>query len=137
MLESTIKSVQPSGTFESAHGLRYKWEIQLEDGSVGEVITVTESRWKVGDKVEYEKQETQWGIKLKLQKPDMGGGNWNAGKSKGNSAETQKRIDACWSISQAIILLGGAVPDGPSVEKWLEDVGDVAKMLITLRDSQI
>ena len=135
---SKIKSVQPNGTFEGAHGLRYKWEIELEDGEVGEVITVAEGRWNTGDEVEYEKTESQWGVKLKLQKPNMGGGNWSGGggANKGQSADVQKRIDACWSIGQAITLLG-SVPEEISIEKWLEDVDDVSKMLITLRDSKL
>lgn len=99
-------------------------------------MTISEGRWNAGDEVEYEKTESQWGVKLKLQKPNMGGGNWNGGAKGGQSADVQKRIDACWSITQAITLLG-SVPEEISIEKWLKDVGDVSDMVIKLRDEKL
>jgi len=135
---SRIKSVQPNGTFEGAHGLRYKWEIELMDGSVGEVVTISEGRWNAGDEVEYEKTESQWGVKLKLQKPNMGGGNWNKGAKGGQSADVQKRIDASWSIGQAIAILGVCDSiDEETLLEYLKEMKNLSTLLLNIRNEKL
>ena len=134
MEQSKIKSVQSNGTFESQYGTMHKSEVQLEDGVVGEVASKQPDRWKVGDEVEYTKSETQWGVKLKLNKPGMTHGG-NGGGGSRTSPEIQKRIDASWAIGQAISLLGQLpVYDPESFAEYNGTMLVVARTLLRERD---
>ena len=75
----------------------YKFEVELEDGTSGEVSAKTEDRWKVGDEVEYTVTPSKWGDRLKLDKA-----GYNKGGGSGNNPDIQKRIDASWAIGHAI-----------------------------------
>ena len=73
MGKSKIKTVQNNGTYQSKfdNSTMYTFEIQLEDGSVGEVSAKTEDRWKEGDEVEYVLTASNYGNKMKLNRPDF------------------------------------------------------------------
>ena len=51
---SKIKDVKGNGTWDSPHGLFYKYEYQFEDGQVLNAQHKTEHPFKVGDQVQYE-----------------------------------------------------------------------------------
>lgn len=137
MGQSKIKSIQANGTFDGQNGLRYKWEVALDDGSVGEVVTISEGRWSAGDEVVYEKQETQWGVKLKLQKPGMSGG-YGGGQKRASDPNLQKRIDASWSIGQAIAMLGCVNDyDAESVGQYLGNVRSLSAELLKIRNEKV
>lgn len=66
---SKIKSIQSQGTWNTKAGdLMYKFEIELEDGSAGEVNARTTDRWSEGEEVQYDLQQSKHGPKLKLSK---------------------------------------------------------------------
>ena len=119
MGQSKIKTIQANGTYESQVGLLYKFNIELEDGSGGEVSAKTEDRWNVGDEVEYEITPTKWGDKMKLTKP---GQNRSGGYKE--DPEKTKRITASWAIALAL-------QEESDHEKILER----AEYLVNLRDS--
>jgi len=98
MGQSKIKTIQPNGTYEGQNGLMYKFEIELQDGSSGEVSAKSENRWNVGDEVEYEVTPSKWGDKMKLSKA---GYNQKGGYNK-QDPEIQKQINASWALSHAI-----------------------------------
>jgi len=120
MGQSKIKTIQANGTYESQVGLLYKFNIELEDGSGGEVSAKTEDRWKVGEEVEYEITPTKYGDKMKLTKP---GQNRSGGYYKEDPEKT-KRITASWAIALAL-------QEESDHEKILER----AEYLVNLRDS--
>ena len=43
MTETKVKAIQPNGTWNSQHGLLYQFEVQLEDGTVGEANSKSET----------------------------------------------------------------------------------------------
>jgi hypothetical protein len=74
MQTSKIKSTQASGTYVSKFdgATMYTSEVELEDGTVGEVSAKSPDRWNVGDEVSYTVTEGKFGKKLKLNRPDYG-----------------------------------------------------------------
>ena len=82
----TITSASNDGFYESKFGMMYKQKITLSDGTTGEVSAKSEGRWKVGDTVEIkDKQETQYGVRLKLKVPEHGGFSSGGSKSGSNA----------------------------------------------------
>lgn len=124
MGQSKIKSIQPNGTWESRNGLMYKFEIQLEDGTSGEVSAKTENRWNIGDEVEYTVTPSKWGDRLKLDK--AGYANKPNGGGYKEDPEKAKRITASWAIGHAI-----------NQESDPEKIIEAAEWLIKLRDTLI
>ncbi len=75
MAISKIKSIQGSGTFDFNGSTLFKNEVELEDGTVGQVNTQTADKWKIGDEVEYTvtRDDPKYGKTLKFSKPNSGG----------------------------------------------------------------
>lgn len=92
-----ITQIEQNGTLTLQSGEFFKMNITLDSGQSGEVLAKTQDRWKVGDEVEAEVQNTQYGTKLKLSKPQPAGGF-----SKGGfSPEKEKRITFLSCLSSA------------------------------------
>jgi hypothetical protein len=135
MEQSKIKSVQANGTYNSKYdnSVMFTYEVELEDGTLGEVACKSEGRWKVGDEVEYTASQSAFGTKLKLMKP-------NSNFSKGgyapkNNDLLQKRIDASWSIGQAIAMLGPIKHDDRV--KYIAEVDELSGALLDLRNEKL
>lgn len=122
MGQSKIKTIQANGTWESRNGLMYKFEVELEDGTSGEVSAKTEDRWKVGDEVQYEVTPSKWGNRMKLDKAgfDQKGGGYK------DDPEKTKRITASWAIGLAIQQASDP-----------QEIIEAAEHLIAMRDSLI
>ena len=129
MKNSKIKSVQNNGSYQSKFdgSTMYTFEIQLEDGEVGEVSAKSEDRWKQGDEVEYTCSPSKFGNKLKLNKP----GSQSFGSRKPD-LETQKRIENSWAIQTAIKLHGELEGD---YETYMSRVMVTASDLLRRRDT--
>jgi hypothetical protein len=129
MKNSKIKSVQNNGSYQSKFdgSTMYTFEIQLEDGEVGEVSAKTEDRWKEGDEVEYTCSPSKFGNKLKLNKP----GSQSFGSRKPDD-ETLKRIENSWAIKTAIQLHGQLEDDYGT---YMSRVMVTASDLLRRRDS--
>ena len=127
-----ITSVQASGTWDGPSGQLHVIEISLDDGTTGEVMAKTPDRWKVGDEVEVKsKKETQYGVKLKLDRAGYGMGASGEPSGSGYLAgpsDKQKQIAAQWAINAAIASLM------PSEGLALIVVEDRAKQLLEMRD---
>jgi hypothetical protein len=121
MGQSKIKTIQPNGTYDSQNGLMYKFEIELESGDSGEVSAKSESRWSVGDEVEFEVTPSKWGDKMRLTKP-----GFTPNQSKANNPDIQKRIDASWAIGHAI-----------NQESDPEKILEAAEFLLSIRSTLI
>lgn len=83
---SEVKRIQGNGTWDSSHGLMYKFEVEMTDGTVLNVNAKSQTPpYKEGDKVEYQvTKETQYGKQGKVKKYDpeaptksYGGGQQN------------------------------------------------------------
>lgn len=59
MEKSVVKRVTGNGTFQSAYGLLYKWEIEMENGQIGYANTKAQnqSTWAVGKETYYTIEE--------------------------------------------------------------------------------
>lgn len=98
-----VTAVQNNGTYQGAYGLMYKQEVTLDDGTTGEVSAKTEGKWKVGDTVEVQRTETQYGTRFKFFIPqDQGAAPRSNGFKK--DPETELRIEASWAIGQAVAM---------------------------------
>ena len=98
-----VTAVQNNGTYQGSYGLMYKQEVTLDDGTTGEVSAKTEGKWKVGDTVEVQRTETQYGTRFKFSIPqDQGAAPRSGGFKK--DPETEHRIEASWAIGQAVAM---------------------------------
>jgi hypothetical protein len=54
--KSVVKSVTPNGTWEGQYGLMYKFEIEFENGDIGEYLSKSENQDKfvVGQDTDYQ-----------------------------------------------------------------------------------
>tara|TARA_R110001583_G_scaffold109356_2_gene258032 strand:+ start:1485 stop:1934 length:450 start_codon:yes stop_codon:yes gene_type:complete len=104
MGKSKIKSVQNNGTYQSKFdgAIMYTSEVELEDGSLGEVSAKSEGRWKVGDEVEYTLTASNYGNKMKLTKPDFVPYNSTSTSGSGGYQDRQDIILNEWSIGRAM-----------------------------------
>jgi hypothetical protein len=86
MKTSKIKSVQANGTFEGNYGTMYKFEYQMEDGTILVANHKTpEGAFKVGEEVEYEITRTnEYGNQGKVKRPQPEGAGFGGGFSGGN-----------------------------------------------------
>lgn len=100
-MANTITAVQNNGTYEGSYGTMYKQEVTLDDGSTGEVSAKTADKWKVGNVVEVQRTETQYGTRFKFSIPKE---TPAAGGSYQKDPDTQLRIEASWAIGQAIAM---------------------------------
>ena len=82
----------------------YKFDITLENEDFGWCLTKSPNRWNVGDEVQYEMKQTQWGAKLSLQKPNFGAGG-GGGAPQGNSSAPIGQV-ASWAVTCAVQALG-------------------------------
>lgn len=75
---SKVKSVQASGTWDSPHGIMYKYEYTMEDGTTLKAQHKGQSPFNQGDEVDYEiKGSNDYGNYGKVSKPSQnssGGG---------------------------------------------------------------
>lgn len=96
-----IASVQNTGTYEGSYGTMYKQEVTLDDNTVGEVSAKTQGKWKVGETVEVQRTETQYGTRFRFSIPKEAGAP-SGGYQK--DPDTQHRIEASWAIGQAVAM---------------------------------
>jgi len=67
---SKVKNVQGSGTWESQHGLFYKFDYTFEDGVTMQALHKSDKPFNIGETVEYEvKRENEHGKSGKVGKP--------------------------------------------------------------------
>ena len=86
--KSVIQKVTANGSWESPHGLLYKYEITMENGQAGDINSkVKEDHekfgWKVGSEVDYTKQEKGTFVNFKKHNP-----NWS------NNISTSSTVSA-------------------------------------------
>jgi hypothetical protein len=127
--------VKTDNTWQAASGTMYDYTVTLEDGTTGTASSTSPEAppYGVGDEVEYTKKETKFGWKLKIKKannfsPSSGGGFKR-------SPEDQKKMENSWALGTAVQVLGKCPVDEVSVEQWLKDCAEVARMLLVKRDT--
>jgi hypothetical protein len=120
MGQSKIATAKPNGTWQAQDGTTFhKIEVSLEDGTQGGCLAKTPDRWNAGDEVEYEDRGNG---KLKLSKPNSGGGNFNGGGGgRKMDPKTEWRITFLSALSSASTFLAEKPNSGS------EDVVKVAK----------
>lgn len=123
--ESKIKYLTRQDSEWEAHGKKfYDYDIRFEDGTCGQCSSTdpVNPPYKVGDTVNYEEVDSNWGKKIKI-RPFQN--NFGGGGSR-RSAGRENSITAQWAINAAISILGDT-PHLPTVES-------TAELLIKMRD---
>jgi hypothetical protein len=110
-------------------------EVTLSDGTKGEVNATRVDRWSVGDEVVIKsKNESQYGLKLSLDKAGYGNGNsggFSSPSRQGNARQDQ--IETQWAINASIEVNKGLGKDNLDREAIKEG----AKALLEIRDEII
>ena len=116
---SKVKNVQANGTWEGKFGLMYKFEVEMEDGNIGEYSSKSKDQDKfvVGKEMDYEYD----GGKFPKIKPHYNKGNFTGG-FKSND-DRQESIIRQSSLKASIEYLKGA-------EASLEEVFEAAEKMI-------
>lgn len=102
-----ITAVQNTGTYEGSYGTMYKQEVTLDDNTAGEVSAKTQGKWKVGDTVEVQRTESQYGTRFRFSIPKEDGARAPGAPASGGyqkDPDTQLRIEASWAIGQAVAM---------------------------------
>lgn len=134
---STVKEVQPNGTWDSPNGTLYKFAYLMEDGT--EVTANHKSAscpFKAGDEVEYEvKGSNSFGSWGKVGK--VGGfqqGNQPRGQKM--DSDTQQRIERSWAMGHAVQMLGPLkAVSNDSVKAYMVHACRLADVLLKARDT--
>jgi hypothetical protein len=106
MEQTKIQNLTPQGSFEANGKTFYKFDCILENGMVGEVNTLTQNKWSVGDEVVVkEHQQTKWGPRLKLDRPGFTPGGASGG-SRSSDPDATKGIIASWAVGVAMQVVG-------------------------------
>jgi len=114
-MATTISQVQPNGTLQLQSGEFFKFNVTLASGETGEVLTKTADRWKVGDEVDFELQQTQYGNKLKLRKPEFqqSGQSYSKPSGGGMTPDKERRITflSCLSSASSLYAQSSKTPE--------------------------
>lgn len=106
MKTSKVKNVQGAGTWESQHGLMFKFDYEFEDGTVMQAMHKSENHFNIGDEVEYEvKRENEFGKSGKVSKPQQN--NFQGGGFKGKTGS-----NASFALSYAKDVAGFNIAQG-------------------------
>ena len=138
MKETKIKSIQSNGTWEGKYGMMYQFEVELEDGTVGEANSKSQTPpYSQGSTVWYDvKAETQYGKKLKITTSDPNGHQQSTYVAPANmSSDTQTRIENSWAVQTAIQVYGPIPQTGYDLKTYLDRVSELAPRLLEMRDN--
>ena len=144
MQTSKIKTTQAGGTYVSKFdgATMYKSEVELEDGTVGEVSAKTPDRWNVGDEVAYTVTEGKFGKKLKLNRPDFGSNPTSTGSSvtrfHDRDEKKQHLIMNQWAIKTAMDWeMNQAPPDKVSLRNAVNIAKQLKKYALDLEEANV
>ena len=126
MQNKTVASIQGAGTYESPHGLLYKFDYSFEDETTISANHKTQAPpFKVGDEVEVvvrgSKDNFTWG---QVRRPENKA--YSTPTQSYSKDETTKRIEASWAVNTAVVGLGSL--------KDLSEVERYARELLLMRD---
>jgi hypothetical protein len=106
--KSKVKSVQSNGTWEGQYGIMYKFEVEFEDGSIGEYSSKTQDQTKFveGEEMEYEFINGKFPkVKPVYQKPDFVSNGVSGSYKKDDTV--QKMIVKQSSLKSAVDYCSG------------------------------
>jgi hypothetical protein len=127
MEQTKIQNLTPQGTFDANGKTFYKFDCILENGMVGEVNALTQSKWNVGDEVVVKEHlQTKWGPRLKLDRPGFTPGG---GGGKSQDPDATKGIIASWAVGVAMQVVGD-----PTQNHYEEAVLLASRIALRCRD---
>jgi len=126
MQNKTVASIQGAGTYESPHGLLYKFDYEFEDKTTISANHKTQvPPFKVGDEVEVvvrgSKDNFTWG---QVRRPENKA--YSTQTQSYSKDETTKRIEASWAVNTAVVGLRSL--------KDLSEIERYARELLLMRD---
>lgn len=132
-MPTKIKTITEPETWTHKGRTMYQANVTLEDGQSGQVNMQTADRWKVGDDVEVlDIKETQYGPKIRLQKP--GFDKPSNGFKPSGARETL--IDSSWAVGHALNALREDL-DFDDPKSWKNKVFKLATELVEVRDAVV
>ena len=137
MKKTTIKSIQSNGTWDSKFGLLYKFEVEMEDGTIG----VSNAKSKTppseqGSTVWYDiKGENRYGNSLKITTSDPARQQQSQSSYTPQTSDTQTRIENSWAVQTAIQVYGSLPQTGYDLNTYLKKVNELAPALLEMRDN--
>ena len=140
MEKSIITHLTGSGQWEGKYGIMFSILVQFENGDEVEANCKTEKPpYEIGDTVWYEvTRETQYGKKAKVTKQDPAQNFQASSGSSKSSPETQAKIDTCWSIGQAISVLGCVDQvNEESLTNYLQEVDKLSDHILAIRNAKL
>jgi hypothetical protein len=123
MATSKITHLMRQDSEWEAHGKKfYDYEVRMEDGTCGQCSSTdpVHPPYKVGEVVDYEQVQSNWGVKLKIKRQQDAPRRAPQGNPRGQEVGVQ------WAINAAITILGDT-PHLPAVES-------TAELLLKMRD---
>lgn len=135
MEETKIQSLTPQGTWQGREGKTfYKFDCILENGLVGEVNTLTEDKWSVGDEVVVKDQKAgKYGPRLSLDRPRSQYGvdaiNDKFRTPAPKNDDTTKGIVASWAVGCAMQAAGD-----PKQDNYDSIVLQLARLALSARN---
>lgn len=105
MKTSKVTQVTPNGEWQSQNGIMYKWNVVLENGDQGGVMTKTnpQTKWVVGKDVNYtlEIKGNFTNLKLVETNQNIGGSKFQP-KDEGTIAMLSCISSACTAVAQGM-----------------------------------
>ena len=137
MKETKIKSIQANGTWDGQYGTMYQFEVELEDGTVGEANSKSQTPpYSQGSTVWYDvKAETKYGKKLKITTSNPNAHQQKPSSFAPQSSDTQMRIENSWAVQTAIQVYGAIPQTGYDLKTYLDRVNELAPKLLEMRDN--
>lgn len=135
MKTSKIKSIEPSGSFESKYGKMFKFIYGFEDGTVLTANSKSEScPFKVGDEVEYEvKVENTYGKQGTVGKPKDPNQPQGGGGFKGQPKDQDAILyQTCLKITAEVHGGNAMIPTPEQVSEYAMKLAKLAKANIEL-----
>lgn len=104
--ETKVKAVQGAGTWDSPHGLLYKFEYTMDDGETLTAMHKQNKPFDVGSDVEYEiTGENEHGKRGKVKKPSDGNTSSNINYSNARNDDYVKGIEVGHACNNAVNLI--------------------------------
>ena len=124
--KSVVTAVTPNGSWDSQYGTFYRFEVAFQNGDAGEYSSKSQEQTKfvLGQEIEYELKATDYGNKIKPSAPAFNGGGGGGGYKK--DPATEKRIVRMNVLQRSIdlalherITLDEVVLYAEALEKWV------------------
>ena len=140
MEQGVITNITGNGNWEGKYGIMYSFIVEFENGVTVEANSKSQlAPYGLGDTVWYEvTRETEYGKKGKISRTDPNVHFQSVGGQSKSNPDIQARIDASWSMGQAISILGSVDKvDESTLQVYLQEVRNLSTLLLEIRNQKL